>query len=422
MSNNDDNLNLTKLAVETTIPDDTENENPESRFECPICLSWLRDPLLTSCGHKFCSECIYNWLKKKNSNCPVDNKPLNKEKDLFVDLFTRREISQQRTKCPNQEHGCDVELSPIEIDKHLITCQYKKNMSTKLKIYCSFKDVGCDDSFDNDKDMQKHIQENNQHHLMIMVKTLSELRTSNNSSTSKVFDSSHWDAPPKNCDNKNDNPQSQQLLKNLYERIVILEQQNRQLSINFENINKKLLTLQTSIRFNDDELSSRYCNGHYIWRLNNFNDKLKDMIAGPLNMFYSPGFYTEPNGYKLCARINISKKDSNYLSVVLHMMQSFNDDALEWPFDGVLVFTLVHPNDYDKSIREETMSQKDLEAFQKPSGDLNKRSFGYTEFVSINELNNFIRNDDCLIFTIQVKTKFNHHHQHSSHDVSNVLD
>lgn len=36
---------------------------PEARFECPICLAWLRDPALTSCGHRFCRNCILSWLE-----------------------------------------------------------------------------------------------------------------------------------------------------------------------------------------------------------------------------------------------------------------------------------------------------------------------------------------------------------------------
>lgn len=35
----------------------------DSRFECSICLNCLKDPMLTRCGHRFCSECIHAWLK-----------------------------------------------------------------------------------------------------------------------------------------------------------------------------------------------------------------------------------------------------------------------------------------------------------------------------------------------------------------------
>ena len=30
----------------------------ESKYECPICLLGLREPVQTSCGHRFCRECI----------------------------------------------------------------------------------------------------------------------------------------------------------------------------------------------------------------------------------------------------------------------------------------------------------------------------------------------------------------------------
>lgn len=35
----------------------------DPRFECSICLNCLKDPMLTRCGHRFCSECISTWLK-----------------------------------------------------------------------------------------------------------------------------------------------------------------------------------------------------------------------------------------------------------------------------------------------------------------------------------------------------------------------
>lgn len=35
----------------------------ESPYICPVCLSWLKDPMLTSCGHRFCKNCIESWLE-----------------------------------------------------------------------------------------------------------------------------------------------------------------------------------------------------------------------------------------------------------------------------------------------------------------------------------------------------------------------
>lgn len=35
----------------------------QDNYECSICLSWLKDPVLTSCGHRFCKSCLEEWRK-----------------------------------------------------------------------------------------------------------------------------------------------------------------------------------------------------------------------------------------------------------------------------------------------------------------------------------------------------------------------
>jgi len=179
--------------------------------------------------------------------------------------------------------------------------------------------------------------------------------------------------------------------RNLYERIVVLEQENRELSIAMSNQKNQLAAM-----------CLRNCNGVYIWKLTSFREKLTTMINDPLKMFYSPGFYTSPNGYKICARINISSKDSDYLSLVLHIMKSENDDTLDWPFKGAMYFILIHPQSSEKNIREITWSMPDVEAFRKPIYELNKRSFGYTEFVRVCDITDFLQ-EDSLIFRIEVR-------------------
>lgn len=394
-----------KVAEESALCVDGVKGYLEPRFECPICLTWLRDPVLTSCGHKFCSQCIYTWLQKEGACCPVDSQPLKSESDLFRDLYTSREISQQRTKCPYQQFGCEVELSPMDMETHLNECVYQKNPIDLKSICCPFKNVGCTEVFHTEEASRVHLEGNTNLHLTMVLKTLPQL-SSSRSDNAMAAESKLWDPPPK-CgttpSEKNEPPSEwQQLLKNLYERIVILEQQNRELSITVSNQKNQLTKLQTSLRFNQEEMFLRNCNGVYIWQLQCFNEKLESMTNDPLKMFYSPGFYTRPNGYKICARINISSKDSEFLSLLLHIMKSENDDVLDWPFNGMMYFVLVHPYDSEKDIREMTSSRPDLEAFRKPICELNKRSFGYTEFVRVRDLPDFLRNDS-LTFRIEVR-------------------
>ncbi|CAD6229269.1 GSCOCT00012099001.2-RA-CDS [Cotesia congregata] len=193
------------------------------------------------------------------------------------------------------------------------------------------------------------------------------------------------------------------LIKNLYERIVTLEQLNQELHITITNQCADIESLQKNI--NLKEFYSRNCSGMYIWKIISFEKKLNEMKLNSSTMFYSPEFFTHPNGYKMCARINISSKNSQFLSIVIHMMQSENDNYLDWPFNGTISFILIHQKDSKKSIREETHTKPNVEAFKKPVGEINRRSFGYTEFVSLDDLSNYLF-DNSLVFRIEVtKTK-----------------
>ena len=41
----------------------------ENDFACPICMSMIKDPFVTECGHSFCFQCITTHLVNKKS-CP----------------------------------------------------------------------------------------------------------------------------------------------------------------------------------------------------------------------------------------------------------------------------------------------------------------------------------------------------------------
>lgn len=75
------------------------------------------------------------FIRKEGACCPVDSRPLKSENDLFRDLYTSREISQQRTHCPYQQFGCQIELSPVDMEIHIGQCTYKRNLSESQGIF-----------------------------------------------------------------------------------------------------------------------------------------------------------------------------------------------------------------------------------------------------------------------------------------------
>lgn len=99
----------------------------DSKYECAICLLGLRSPMQTTCGHRFCKDCIFNCLSESISRCPVDNTPLL-EKDLFPDSCAEREILQLKVKCPNHALGCNSVVDLMYIEHHTQACSFQPVM------------------------------------------------------------------------------------------------------------------------------------------------------------------------------------------------------------------------------------------------------------------------------------------------------
>lgn len=117
----------------------------DPRFECSICLEHLKEPVLTSCGHKFCAACIDSWINLKHKNfCPIDEVELKKE-NIFPDNYTRREILEDNLTCPYQQ--CSHKLSIPEYETHVNSCYLKysqqntKNISQDITDFTS-KPIG----------------------------------------------------------------------------------------------------------------------------------------------------------------------------------------------------------------------------------------------------------------------------------------
>lgn len=100
------------------------NFNPplEDKYRCPICLTALRDPVQTKCGHRLCSSCFKsirggNWYFR----CPVDNTWSN---NVFEDNAVKREVLSLRVECANNTK-CEWSGELRELQSHIKQCNYE---------------------------------------------------------------------------------------------------------------------------------------------------------------------------------------------------------------------------------------------------------------------------------------------------------
>jgi hypothetical protein len=82
-------------AVAVADADDGDDDRNEEEQTCVICLDLLDNPVLTTCSHMFCEECISEHLKRasdESKSCPTCRQPL-KFKDLVkVDMEPQPEL------------------------------------------------------------------------------------------------------------------------------------------------------------------------------------------------------------------------------------------------------------------------------------------------------------------------------------------
>ena len=96
------------------------------------------------------------------------------------------------------------------------------------------------------------------------------------------------------------------------------------------------------------------------------------------------------------------KARGTHMSVFFQLMKGGLDDILEWPFDKLVTFVLIHPDDKNKCVKrilEDAVKTKGnpLKSFQKPVTKFNE-AFGFQEFISHKKLHaNFIKNDKLYI-------------------------
>lgn len=294
-------------------------------------------------------------FRKKNTKCPLDDVNLSME-DIFPDNFTKREIEQMRKSFPEQFDPPNVVFE------------------------CRFSTISCEFKTQDPDELEKHMEEASKEHLDLLLSNY--LKTQYQA----------WEPLEKAKDSDKEAFLRQQsttrdLINAMYERIVVLEQLTREQSIKID----KLQSLETKRH------------GTLVWKVEEFKKKIELMQTNPNMMFYSHEAYTSPDGYKFCARINLSHKMNNCLSLHVHLMKSENDFHLSWPFVGRIKITMINTKDSSQSQNDILMSKPEILAFHRPQEEISPRGFGFMEYAIINDIikRGFIEND-CLVIKIQM--------------------
>ena len=130
------------------------------------------------------------------------------------------------------------------------------------------------------------------------------------------------------------------------------------------------------------------------------------------DQWYSPPFYTHPQGYKMCLRVDADgngKGKGTHVSVFTYLMRGEFDDVLKWPFRGHVVIQLCNQlqDKYHRGLTIDFSKTTDSRITSRvTSGERADSGCGYHTFIPHNDLNfnpttncQYLKND-CLHFRI----------------------
>jgi len=158
-STNTTTVKMKTIAIQVNPP--KEKKLPPEVFQCPICFKNINDKknmVVTKCGHKFCSKCIFEYLKRNDNGnkCPmcrttyapsmetqpkfterfVNNTMKHHLDEILIDnsntLISREDI---RIRNPNNGRTYNVLTRAPEFSEILSQSPYEVKHANYLKLY-----------------------------------------------------------------------------------------------------------------------------------------------------------------------------------------------------------------------------------------------------------------------------------------------
>lgn len=106
----------------------------DDNLECSICLNIISGTVaITTCMHRFCSSCLFEYMMKKsgNASCPNCRASIDNLEDVMISSELSDILDVATIKCKNKE--CAVELPRKEYKNHMNTCEFNKKQCKGCK-------------------------------------------------------------------------------------------------------------------------------------------------------------------------------------------------------------------------------------------------------------------------------------------------
>lgn len=97
---------------------DSDSDDEDVPFACLICRKHYTDPIVTRCGHYFCSACAIKRFAKtpKCLACGAPTGGIFNRADKIIEKVNKKRKDKEEKEEAHNETGPDVEIEGLEAD------------------------------------------------------------------------------------------------------------------------------------------------------------------------------------------------------------------------------------------------------------------------------------------------------------------
>ena len=314
--------------------------------ECPICLLILREPYqATCCGKSFCKVCVQP-VKANNQPCPTCNGV--ERFILFHNLGLQQSLYDFRVYCTHKSKGCEWTGELRELDNHLNSdppADKTLEGCPFTLIKCPLNCSGCKKAVCR-KDVKSYITDNLLGIVLSQAAWITSLERQLRENNTLVLQ----------LKAKQDEAERNKLLYG--QQVIMLRAKLTELDLKSKRLEEEVKELKIeqsnspgvpksqstgglpTSRQPDTYISGTFKPAGAVFTMPNFEEFKRDG-----DYWFSPHFYTHPNGYKMCLGVaadGFAQAKGTHVSVLVHLMRGEFDDQLKWPFCGRVAVNMMN--------------------------------------------------------------------------------